>query len=105
VSETQKENSMTTRRQFITNSRRRCGAAAERSPHRRAIKRRKIKWRMQTYAGARWASTSPSPWSTTFNKAANGEMEIELFFADQIVPTGELFRAMQRGHHRRGAFG
>jgi hypothetical protein len=24
-------------------------------------------------------------------------MEIELFFADQIVPTGELFRAMQAG--------
>jgi hypothetical protein len=25
------------------------------------------------------------------------KMEIELFYADQIVPTGELFRAMQRG--------
>jgi hypothetical protein len=24
-------------------------------------------------------------------------MEIELFYADQIVPTGELFQAMQRG--------
>ena len=24
-------------------------------------------------------------------------MEIELYFADQLVPTGELFRAMQRG--------
>ena len=24
-------------------------------------------------------------------------MEIELFFSDQLVPTGELFRAMQRG--------
>jgi hypothetical protein len=35
--------------------------------------------------------------STAFNKIANGEMEIELFFADQIVPTGELFRAMQKG--------
>ena len=33
----------------------------------------------------------------SFNKVANGEMEIELFFADQLVPTGELFRAMQRG--------
>jgi hypothetical protein len=32
-----------------------------------------------------------------FNKIANGEMEIELFYADQIVPTGELFQAMQRG--------
>ena len=33
----------------------------------------------------------------SFNKVANGEMEIELYFADQLVPTGELFRAMQRG--------
>jgi TRAP-type C4-dicarboxylate transport system substrate-binding protein len=33
----------------------------------------------------------------SFNKIANDEMEIELFFADQLVPTGELFRAMQRG--------
>src|SRR3546814_5003080 len=24
-------------------------------------------------------------------------MEIELYYADQLVPTGELFRAMQRG--------
>ena len=24
-------------------------------------------------------------------------MEIELFYADQLVPTGELFRAMQKG--------
>ena len=32
-----------------------------------------------------------------FNKAANGEMEIELYFADQLVPQGELFRAVQQG--------
>ncbi len=32
-----------------------------------------------------------------FNKAANGEMEIELYFADQLVPQGELFRAVQAG--------
>jgi TRAP-type mannitol/chloroaromatic compound transport system substrate-binding protein len=30
-------------------------------------------------------------------QCANGEMEIELFYADQIVPTGELFQALQRG--------
>jgi hypothetical protein len=42
----------------------------------------------------------------SFNKIANGdEMEIELFFADQLVPTGELFRAMQKRHHRCGAVG
>ena len=32
-----------------------------------------------------------------FNKAANGEMEIELYTADQLVPQGELFRAVQSG--------
>jgi hypothetical protein len=32
-----------------------------------------------------------------FNRAADGEMEIDLFYADQLVPTGELFQAMQRG--------
>jgi hypothetical protein len=57
----------------------------------------KIKWRMQTYAGPRWPSMSSSRPSTAFNKIANDEMEIELFYADQLVPTGELFRAMQRG--------
>src|SRR5690606_8330782 len=31
------------------------------------------------------------------NAAAQGELEIELYFADQIVPTGELFRALQAG--------
>lgn len=32
-----------------------------------------------------------------FNAAANGEMEIELYYADQLVPTSELFRALQNG--------
>jgi len=32
-----------------------------------------------------------------FNAAANGEMEIELYYADQLVPTAELFRALQNG--------
>ena len=32
-----------------------------------------------------------------FNKAANGEMVIELYTADQLVPQGELFRAVQSG--------
>ena len=31
------------------------------------------------------------------NANANGELTVELFYADQIVPTGELFRAMQKG--------
>ncbi|MHA1599802.1 MAG: twin-arginine translocation signal domain-containing protein, partial [Alphaproteobacteria bacterium] len=56
-----------------------------------------IKWRIQTYAGAALAAHVIKPAIDDFNKVANGEMEIELFTADQIVPTGELFRAVQRG--------
>ena len=57
----------------------------------------KIKWRLQTYAGPALAEHVIKPSIESFNKAANGEMEIALFHADQLVPTGELFRAMQRG--------
>ncbi|WP_020410837.1 TRAP transporter substrate-binding protein [Hahella ganghwensis] len=57
----------------------------------------KIKWRLQTYAGPALAEHVIKPSIDAFNKVANGEMEIELYFADQLVPTGELFRAMQRG--------
>lgn len=56
-----------------------------------------IKWRMQTYAGATLGEFVTKPFVDAFNKAANGQMEIELFYADQIVPTGELFRALQAG--------
>ncbi len=56
-----------------------------------------IRWRMQTYAGPALAEHVVVPAVEAFNRAAGGEMEIELFFADQLVPTGELFRAMQAG--------
>jgi TRAP-type mannitol/chloroaromatic compound transport system substrate-binding protein len=56
-----------------------------------------IKWRMQTYAGGPLAAHVITPAIEAFNKAANGQMEIELFFSDQLVPTSELFRAVQRG--------
>jgi len=56
-----------------------------------------IKWRMQTYAGPALAEHVIKPAVDAFNKAARGEMVIELYFADQLVPTGELFRAMQNG--------
>ena len=56
-----------------------------------------IKWRLQTYAGPALAEHVIKPSIDAFNKVANGEMEIELYFADQLVPTGELFRAMQNG--------
>ena len=56
-----------------------------------------IKWRLQTYAGAALAAHVAKPAIDSFNKVANGEMVIELYTADQLVPTGELFRAMQNG--------
>ncbi len=57
----------------------------------------KITWRLQTYAGPALAEHVIKPAIDAFNKVANGEMEIKLFTADQLVPTGELFRAMQKG--------
>ena len=85
---------MTTRRKFLTAA----GAGALAAPLATpAIAQSKIKWRMQTYAGPALAEHVIKPAIDQFNKIAGDEMEIELFFADQLVPTGELFRAMQKG--------
>ena len=65
------------------------------APHVKAQKQ--IKWRLQTYAGPALAEHVIKPSIDAFNKVANGDMVIELYTADQLVPTGELFRAMQRG--------
>ncbi len=56
-----------------------------------------IRWRMQTYAGASLGEHVIKPAVDAFNKAANGEMVIDLYYADQLVPQGELFRAVQNG--------
>ena len=56
-----------------------------------------IKWRLQTYAGPALAEHVCKPGIDAFNKAANGEMVIEMYTADQLVPQGELFRAVQAG--------
>lgn len=56
-----------------------------------------ITWRMQTYSGAPLGAHVIKPQIEAFNKAANGEMVIELYYADELVPTGELFRALQNG--------
>jgi TRAP-type mannitol/chloroaromatic compound transport system substrate-binding protein len=56
-----------------------------------------IKWRLQTYAGPALAEHVIKPSIDAFNKAANGAMTIELYTADQLVPTAELFRAVQAG--------
>ena len=56
-----------------------------------------IRWRFQTYAGTALGQHVTKPAIDAINEAAKGELEIELYYADQIVPTGELFRALQAG--------
>jgi TRAP-type mannitol/chloroaromatic compound transport system substrate-binding protein len=56
-----------------------------------------IRWRLQTYAGPALGEQVIKPAIDAFNKIAAGQMEIELYYADQLVPTGELFQALQRG--------
>ncbi|MGA1599672.1 MAG: TRAP transporter substrate-binding protein [bacterium] len=56
-----------------------------------------IRWRFQTYAGTALGQHVTKPVIDRINAAAKGELEIELYFADQLVPTGELFRALQAG--------
>ena len=89
---------MTTRRTFLTRTGAAgvaAGASALAAPavHGQST----IRWRMQTYAGPALAEHVIKPAIDSFNKVAGDEMQIELFFADQLVLTGELFRAMQRG--------
>jgi len=56
-----------------------------------------IKWRLQTYSGAPLGGHVIKPQIEAFNRASHGQMEIELYYADQLVATGELFRSMQNG--------
>jgi len=58
---------------------------------------KKITWRLQTYAGAALGAEVIKPAIDAFNKAANGEMEIRVAYADELVPTGELFKALKDG--------
>ncbi len=56
-----------------------------------------IRWRLQSYAGP-----ALNPWVCgdaikEFNIAANGEMVIDVYTADELVPQGELFQAVQKG--------
>ena len=86
---------MTTRRNFITTGA--LGAAASLSAPSVLRAEKMIKWRLQTYAGPALAEEVVKPAIEAFNTIANGQMEIQLYTADQLVPTGELFRAMQKG--------
>ena len=56
-----------------------------------------IRWRLQTYSGVALAEHVIQNSIEAFNRAANGEMVIDLYTADQLVPQGELFRAVQQG--------
>lgn len=85
---------MTTRRKFLTTGA--LGAAAGLATPGLA-QSAPIKWRLQTYAGAALAEEVVKPAVAAINAIANGQLEIELYTADQLVPTAELFRAMQTG--------
>jgi len=85
---------MTTRRKFITTAAM-AGPAVLAAPALHA--QAPIKWRLQTYAGPALGEHVIKPSIDAFNKVAAGQMEIELFYADQLVPTSELFRAVQNG--------
>jgi len=91
---------LSTRRHFLTNAGLGVGAAVAGStlaaPYVNA-QSGPIKWRLQTYSGAPLGAHVIKPQIDAFNKAANGEMEIELYYADQLVPTSDLFRALQSG--------
>ncbi len=67
------------------------------APYVHAQTKTTIKWRLQTYAGPALAEHVIKPSIDAFNKIAGSDMNIELYFSDQLVPTGELFRAMQKG--------
>ena len=89
---------MTTRRKFLkTAGLGGAAAAASTLAAPAVLGQSPIKWRLQTYAGPALAEHVIKPSIDAFNKVANGEMVIELYTADQLVPTGELFRAMQQG--------
>ncbi|WP_181705325.1 TRAP transporter substrate-binding protein [Chthonobacter rhizosphaerae] len=90
-------NSTTSRRQFLRNAGLGGGAAALGLAAPPAIAKEPIKWRFQTYAGPTLGEHVTKPVIDAINAAAQGELEIELYYADQIVPTGELFQALQRG--------
>ena len=84
---------MTTRRKFLKGAAMTAPAALA-AP---ALAQGTIQWRMQTYGGAALAEHVIDPAIKMFNTIAGDRMQIELFYADQLVPTGELFQAMQRG--------
>jgi TRAP-type mannitol/chloroaromatic compound transport system substrate-binding protein len=73
------------------------GLAAASAPAVHAASKTTINWRMQTYAGPALAEHVVKPAVDAFNRIAGSDMQIALHYADELVPTGELFRAVQKG--------
>ena len=89
---------MTSRRNFLKTFSVGAAAAGTTALAAPAVKAQStITWRLQTYAGPALSEHVAKPAIDMFNKIAGDRMQIELFTADSLVPTGELFRAMQRG--------
>ncbi len=56
-----------------------------------------IRWRLQTYSGPVLNKYVCGNAIDEFNIAANNEMKIDVYTADELVPQGELFQAVQKG--------
>ncbi len=74
-----------------------CGAKPEAASAEGQAKTDVIRWRLQSYAGPALNNFVVKNAIDEFNIAANGEMIIDVYTADQLVPQGELFRAVQEG--------
>lgn len=72
-------------------------AAAFGAPYVMGASKKPIRWRLQTYASTALGAHVIKPAVDAFNKIAGSEMKIELYYADQLVPTSELFSALQQG--------
>lgn len=72
-------------------------AAAFGVPYVMGASKKPIRWRLQTYASTALGAHVIKPAVDAFNKIAGSEMKIELYYADQLVPTSELFSALQQG--------
>ncbi len=73
------------------------GGGALAAPAVHTAPKTKIRWKLQTYAGEALAAHVVKPSIDAFNEVAGAEMEISLHYADELAPTDELFRALQRG--------
>ena len=74
---------MTTRRKFLTTAS--IGGAAALATPAIVQAQSTIKWRFQTYAGGALGEHVTKPVIDYINANSNGELQVELFYADQIA--------------------